>query len=83
MVDFDGLFTGKDGSCSPQKLGLWAEKGEIWELAGHYAHEYMHQLGFNHYELLSTVRWKRKTFVYQIGDLVSELAQKLNKIPHG
>lgn len=71
---------GKDGGGSgvaaicPERLKLWYSKNNTADLAGHYAHEYLHILGFSHPVWGG---WRqRKTLVYQIGDLISELAEQ-------
>lgn len=72
----DGSGTGVTAVC-PQWLAKWATDNNVGELAGHYAHEYMHILGFGHYRWwLNTRKFRDKTFVYKIGNLVSELVEK-------
>jgi hypothetical protein len=74
-IGIDGNSDGVTAIC-PQRLDLWARDNNVGELAGHYAHEYMHILGFGHYKWLSTQSWREQTFVYKIGDLVAELITK-------
>lgn len=76
-IGVDGSGTGICAIC-PQRLELWVAEKNIPDLAGHYAHEYMHILGFNHNRSFITQgsRWRGKTFVYKIGNIVSELASK-------
>lgn len=71
-LGIDGNGDGVTAIC-PQRLALWASQNNIAELAGHYAHEYMHILGFDHYKWISGQTWREKTFVYKIGDLVSDI----------
>lgn len=76
-IGVDGAGTGVTAIC-PQRLVEWSKEDDPAALAAHYAHEYMHILGFSHKRaLFSTNGWKRKTFVYQIGDIVENLANKL------
>jgi hypothetical protein len=78
-IGIDGNGDGITAIC-PQRLEFWAKNDNIAELAGHYAHEYMHILGFDHYKKLSTQKWREKTFVYKIGFIVSELiAREIKK----
>lgn len=77
-IGIDGNGDGVTAIC-PQRLNLWVSENNIAELAGHYAHEYMHILGFGHYKFLGTQSWREKTFVYMIGDLVSDLVEKQMK----
>lgn len=74
----DGAGTGVTAIC-PQRLVEWSKKDDTAALAAHYAHEYMHMLGFNHKKFLATSGWTKKTFVYQIGDIVENLASKTDK----
>lgn len=74
-IGIDGNGDGVTAIC-PNKLAFWANDDSIDELAGHYAHEYMHILGFDHYKFLSTQSWREKTFVYMIGDIVSDIISK-------
>lgn len=71
-IGIDGNGDGVTAIC-PQRLEMWAATNNVAELAGHYAHEYMHILGFDHIRFLSTQTWREKTFVYKIGDLVSDM----------
>ncbi|MFD2935386.1 hypothetical protein [Spirosoma flavum] len=71
-IGIDGNRDGIAAIC-PQRLELWAKENSISELAGHYAHEYMHIIGFSHHKCLSSQNWREKTFVYKIGNLVTEL----------
>ena len=57
---------------------MWAKENNVSELSGHYAHEYMHILGFNH-NWMVTQKNREKSFVYMIGDLVAELIEKQMK----
>jgi hypothetical protein len=73
----DGADSGIIGTC-PQSLVLWSSRRDVARLAGHYAHEYMHNLGFSHRFPLGTLgekKKKKKTFVYQIGYLVQSIAK--------
>ncbi|WP_288425794.1 hypothetical protein [uncultured Spirosoma sp.] len=78
-----GVDGGGSGICAicPQRLELWVDEKNIPELAGHYAHEYMHILGFSHERSFITQgrRWREKTFVYKIGNIVSELASEYQR----
>jgi hypothetical protein len=75
-IGVDGAGTGMTAIC-PQRLVEWSKEDDTAALAAHYAHEYMHILGFSHKKrFFSTSGWKRKTFVYQIGDIVENLANK-------
>jgi hypothetical protein len=78
-IGIDGNADGVTAIC-PNILDTWANANRIDELAGHFAHEYIHILGFDHYKLLSSQSWREKTFVYKIGNLVSELiAQQMRR----
>jgi len=70
-IGVDGAGTGVTAIC-PNKLELYSKTNDTAALARHYAHEYIHILGFDHNVWFS----KRKTFVYQIGSIVEELANK-------
>lgn len=74
-IGVDGSGTGVTAIC-PNKLKRWVEKDKVGELAGHYAHEYMHILGFDHINRRRGQRWRERTFVYKIGNLVAELVEK-------
>lgn len=74
-IGIDGTGDGVTAIC-PNKLESWVAENKINELAGHFAHEYMHILGFDHYNPLRGQKWREKTFVYKIGDLISELIEK-------
>src|SRR5687768_2855841 len=74
-IGVDGAGTGVTAIC-PQRLVEWSKEEDTAALAAHYAHEYMHILGFSHKKVFSTSSWKRKTFVYQIGNIVENLANK-------
>ena len=64
----------KEGRILELQNQLWVSQNNIAQMAGHYAHEYMHILGFGHYKrFLSTQTWREKTFVYKIVNLVAEL----------
>lgn len=69
-IGVDGAGTGIMAIC-PQKLIKWAEDEKPEYLAAHYAHEYMHILDFHHEE-----KPKNKSVVYQIGDIVEDLAEE-------
>lgn len=66
-IGIDGGGDGITAICSS-----WLEKyhshNDVASLAGHYAHEYMHMLGFSH-------RWpgKYRSFVYQVGNIVENI----------
>ncbi|MCX6352112.1 MAG: hypothetical protein NTX03_09655 [Bacteroidetes bacterium] len=77
-IGIDGNGDGVTAIC-PQRLTLWVSENNVAELSGHYAHEYMHILGFGHSKFLGTQAWREKTFVYKIGNLVSELVEKQMK----
>jgi hypothetical protein len=68
-IGVDGAGTGTTAIC-PQKLIKWATDGRTEYLAAHYAHEYIHILGFHH-----KVAPKTESFVYQVGDIVERLAE--------
>lgn len=72
-IGIDGQADGVTAIC-PQRLELWGEKNYIASLAGHYAHEYMHILGFSHWDFN-----KRKSLVYKIGDIVEKLINEGDK----
>jgi hypothetical protein len=72
-IGVDGAGTGITAIC-PQKLIKWVTDGRTEYLAAHYAHEYMHMLDFHH-----SGGSKKKSFVYQIGDIVEDLAEKRRK----
>lgn len=75
-IGIDGNGDGITAIC-PQRLEKWTDEGDYASLAGHYAHEYMHILGFGHHRrLFNTDRWRQKTFVYKVGNIVNELAEK-------
>ena len=71
-IGIDGNGDGVTAIC-PQRLEKWSKEDDVANLAGHYAHEYMHIIGFNHYRLISWDSWRQKTFVYKIGNLVADL----------
>jgi hypothetical protein len=62
----DGGGTGIVATC-PQHLTIWANRNDVARLAGHYAHEYMHILGFSHLKKKST------SLVYKVGNIVEQL----------
>lgn len=70
---------GKDNSTGftvtcLQRIEIWAQNDNYACLAGHFMHEYMHNLGFSHF------RWpKSKSAVYKTGYLVRDLLQGHNK----
>jgi hypothetical protein len=67
---------GKDGGNSgvvatcPQWLEFWRNSNMLSDLAGHYAHEYMHLLGFSHFGKKST------SLVYQVGNIISAIIKE-------
>jgi hypothetical protein len=71
-IGIDGKGDGVMAIC-PQRLNRWSEMNDYGSLAGHYAHEYMHILGFSHNGL-----YKRKSLVYKIGGLVEEIINEAN-----
>jgi hypothetical protein len=73
-IGIDGNGDGVTAIC-PNILAEWAADGKVSELAAHYAHEYMHTLGFDHSNWLRGQKWREKTFVYKIGDLVADLVE--------
>jgi len=73
-IGIDGNGDGVTAIC-PQRLEIWVKENNVSDLAGHYAHEYMHILGFNH-SWMFTQKNREKTFVYMIGDFVAELVEK-------
>ncbi|WP_343559609.1 hypothetical protein [Sphingobacterium sp.] len=76
-IGIDGAGDGFMAIC-PSALEHWASTNDIAALAGHYAHEYMHVLGFDHYRLISSQSWRERTFVYKVGYLVRDLVKKMN-----
>jgi hypothetical protein len=74
-IGIDGKGDGVTAIC-PNVLAYWAERDSVSELAAHYAHEYMHTLGFDHFNPLRGQKWRERTFVYKIGDLVAELLEE-------
>jgi hypothetical protein len=74
-IGIDGKGDGVTAIC-PNVLSYWAERDSVSELAAHYAHEYMHTLGFDHVNWLRGQKWREKTFVYKIGNLVAELIEE-------
>lgn len=74
-IGIDGQGDGVSAIC-PNKLENWYNDKRIDELAGHFAHEYMHILGFNHSNILRGQSWREKTFVYKIGNLVSQMVKE-------
>lgn len=73
-IGIDGKGDGVTAIC-PNILAEWAANDTVSELAGHYAHEYMHTLGFDHSNWLRGQKWREKTFVYKIGNLVADLVK--------
>ena len=69
-VGIDGKGDGVTAIC-PQVLKAWSDTNDTAALAAHYAHEYMHILGFSH-------SWfqKRKSLVYRIGEIVEEIGKE-------
>ncbi|WP_286844144.1 MULTISPECIES: hypothetical protein [Sphingobacterium] len=76
-IGIDGAGDGVMAIC-PTALEHWASTNDLAALAGHYAHEYMHVLGFDHYRFLSTQAWRERTFVYKVGYLVKYLVGTMN-----
>lgn len=76
-IGIDGAGDGVMAIC-PSALDFWASKNDVASLAGHYAHEYMHVLGFDHARFMSSQAWREKTFVYKVGYLVRDLIKKMN-----
>ncbi len=72
-IGVDGAGTNITAIC-PQKLANWVKNDKPEYLAAHYAHEFIHILGFHHKE-----KPKDESFVYQIGDIVEDLVEKLRK----
>jgi hypothetical protein len=71
-LGIDGNSDGVAAIC-PQWLARWDSENNISELAGHFAHEYMHILGFGHFNWRRGQDWREKTFVYQVGNIVADL----------
>ncbi len=71
-IGIDGQGDGETAIC-PQRLSFWKEQSNVASLAGHYAHEYMHILGFSH-----SGRRKSSSLVYQVGNIVERLVKELN-----
>lgn len=69
-IGIDGQGDGVTAVC-PYWLKAWADAGNYPELAAHYAHEYMHILGYGH-------PGKRKclSLVYQVGEIVERLLKE-------
>lgn len=74
-IGIDGNGDGVTAIC-PQRLEKWGEESNVANLAGHFTHEYMHILGFEHRKFLSSNKWRQKTFVYKIGNLVADLVRE-------
>lgn len=74
-IGIDGNGDGVTAIC-PQRLEYWFKNNEVSKLAGHYAHEYTHILGFNHRKKINTARWRSKTFVYKVGKIVTDLSKE-------
>jgi len=70
----DGGRTGITATC-PNWVANRVAKGEYSHLAGHYMHEYLHILGFSHFDKNT----KYKSVPYRIGYLVRDLALKLER----
>lgn len=64
----DDAGSGMVATC-PYRINNWVTKENVGAMAGHFMHEYLHQLEFHHYG-----RRKSGTAVYQIGDLVASLS---------
>jgi hypothetical protein len=69
-IGIDGQGDGITAICS-ERLKLWADSSDYAQLAAHYAHEYMHIIGFSHFG-----RKKGLTLVYQVGDIVERLIKE-------
>lgn len=52
----------------------WFDTQSICQLAGLFAHEYMHVVGFSHATFYHP--WLRQSVPYALGDMVTELAEK-------
>ncbi|TWI18913.1 MULTISPECIES: hypothetical protein [Sphingobacterium] len=76
-LGIDGAGDGFMAIC-PSALDYWASIDDVAALAGHYGHEYMHVLGFDHHRLFSSQRWREQTFVYKVGYLVRDLVKKMS-----
>jgi hypothetical protein len=68
-IGVDGSGDGVTAIC-PQRLKLWFDAADMASLAGHYAHEYMHILGFSHRKKKST------SLVYQVGDIIEQIVRE-------
>lgn len=71
-IGIDGNNDGIAAIC-PNKLETWAAAGAFGDLAGHFFHEYLHLIGFDHINWRRGQTWREKTFVYQGGFLVKDL----------
>ncbi|HMI08362.1 MAG TPA: hypothetical protein VK528_12495 [Flavobacterium sp.] len=69
-IGIDGQGDGITAIC-PQRLELWAKTNDVAQLAAHYAHEYMHILGFSHRGI-----GKYRSVVYQIGNIIEAMIKK-------
>ncbi|WP_316814480.1 hypothetical protein [Pedobacter nyackensis] len=72
-IGIDGLGDGIFAIC-PQRLELWAMSDDTAALAAHFAHEYMHLLGYSHNGL-----FKSRTLVYKVGDIVEAILNSKEK----
>lgn len=71
-IGIDGNGDGVAAIC-PNVLADWAKEGKVGSLAGHYFHEYLHQIGFGHNNWRRGQTWREKTFVYKGGYLVRDI----------
>jgi hypothetical protein len=69
-IGIDGKGDGVAAICK-ERLDFWCKNDSLHELAGHFAHEYMHLLGFSHNGI-----FKSRSLVYQVGDIISDLVDK-------
>ena len=53
---------------------IWFDRQNVCSLAGLFAHEHMHVLGFNHASFSHP--WRGRSVPYAIGDMVSTLAEQ-------
>lgn len=69
-IGIDGKGDGVTAICL-ERLKLWSGSNDYAQLAAHYAHEYMHIIGFSHKGLR-----KNRSLVYQVGNIVEELIKQ-------
>ena len=74
-IGVDGGSSGVAAIC-PNKLADWVKENSSGALAGHFMHEYMHILGFDHYNKLRGKAWREKTAVYKIGYIIRDLVNE-------